>query len=1111
MATGMKYCRKCGFQISEDARFCTNCGAEAAAPADAGAGDEKATKFCRNCGKVISRDANFCRYCGYQPGAGKAENAQMKPDGGRAGAKQGGGKAVAKQGGGRAGAKTDRQEKSPKRSATGRSGGNRVLAVILVAAVFMVTAFKYPGFLVSGNKPQGKPAASASSSSPSSASSSPDAVPTGGPGDAVAAAESEEEERMLLPASELRLRYTPDQLENAPVRTAEVAPGQGSAVLGSVRVDIPSWEIPEEGDRIEVRELPELSQGENGWSIRAYDFSLASGVREFDSDLTLTIPREGTGRGLSGCVWYDEENGRWEDVYSEVSGDGKYYTLYTDHFSLFGEKKYKFDSRLLDLVEDDGTHISLRDGIFIECDSFDKDRMNHKVMIDYDLMWNLFQNKNLDNVKDVGNSVELLTKDPKYIASLSGGDLSSLVDTVGDYFGYAGVGDGAFGTAAGLMGRDSPLPDAVGQCLTMADVMLTGYKVYAEAKSDTTNTYGKALANTLMNHKLDLAGTAAGVAGVFAPAALNPVFAVVGLTFYAASQAYQTYYENGIEEWYTKYYPDEGEVFRRFYEDAGVRLYFDSAEIRKTASRDYHTAVMDRPPSMDDKEYREFRKFVNEELKGLRTDSYKGFAAAFSKLIELYADDTEYLETILDEFYRSVAGAFWKLPEGTLTMPGAMVYFLQDHCGLGSDPYLLPRVEQIRLSDSYVMKLKIDTTEILENVAKRFQRKSCEELIRRLENEFLPVLNRQLVFHVADGALAPGQTFADSVYCVDWQTINSNWRYRSLPDGEGSVFDDGFRTPMRFDRATEPKFLPLDYGGNVISERNYYPYTPNFIPRANKKNDVVFRCTYYHYLMMGAPKQMVFLDLKSGKETKASIDIPKFNVKDASRPADIYVTVNGKKLDIPEIKGSLFYAEMRDTGASPSNRLTVSPSGEVKFVLSQVDGYRHSFTQERADLDYEIYNEPALTVSGRVKEVTEGVPFSSDISVSKIDGSGGSSKAPELERLTILSGYLTSVSGPFEHRYIRYSNGELYSDQRHTVKRAGIAPAGYPGSGNLDQDGYSTFVIWQSKETGAIGASIRFRGDILYARDGGPAEKDDFFEISLEEKKPCPRPLLIGY
>ncbi len=837
-------------------------------------------KYCPNCGAQVKSTSVFCMNCGCQLQPVSQPRVH-----------------IPEQYVQRNAARAAQNQTPPVRSSS--KEWKKAIALLLASVIFAVTALKYPGFLIKDKRPEngaagylsGQGSADTDFTEFSTYSDYSDYTSAG-------------DDPSVLTAGELPLIYSREQISEAEVLTADVAPNNETVVVGDTSVLIPSWELEPEGDRIEVRPLPELSMGEDNWTIRAYDFSLASGTHEFDSDITITIPREGGAAECSGCVWYNEETGYWEDIYSEISDDGKYYKIYTDHFSLFGEKKYRFDEKRLDLVIDDGRRIDLDHGVFIETRTSKGSRMEQKVRIDYERFWNMYQRKTLDDVKDIGRSMELLVKPPKEAATWTDDGYGPIVDTVSDVFGLIGLADGSVGTAAGLaVGGDYPLPDAVGQTLTMVDVIFTGYKVYAEAASNAITPYSKALADSVMNHKLDIFNSGVGVASTFAPEMLNPITAAVGLMLYTYSWGYERWVTDGVDEWYKQYYPDEGEVYRRFYQDAGVRLYFDTGDDQVAAQSDYHYALMDKPSSMDDKKYKEFAGFVNDRG-GLRTDNYKGFAAAFSKLIELYADEPEYLETVMDELFRSAAGAFWRLPEKKTqgaAGQGPKYDFLKEYKYLGGDPYNLSRANQIQLSDAYVMRMKVDTLKILENVTTTYQRKACEAVMRKMDTELLPVLNRKLVFHVVDGSLEGEQTFADSIYCVDWKSINSNRRYRSLPDGE-NTFDAGFKTPMRFVGADKPAFLPLNYDGTENSVRNYYPYDPGFLPCADKKSDIVFKCTYYHYLMMGAPRKMIFTDLETGESQESDIVIPDISPTDGLRVTDVYINVNGTRQDKMEEK-----------------------------------------------------------------------------------------------------------------------------------------------------------------------------------------------------------------
>ncbi len=62
------YCKNCGTQLDENAKFCKNCGASI------GTGKN----YCPKCGKESSPGENFCTYCGTNLSPAKSSGSNQK-------------------------------------------------------------------------------------------------------------------------------------------------------------------------------------------------------------------------------------------------------------------------------------------------------------------------------------------------------------------------------------------------------------------------------------------------------------------------------------------------------------------------------------------------------------------------------------------------------------------------------------------------------------------------------------------------------------------------------------------------------------------------------------------------------------------------------------------------------------------------------------------------------------------------------------------------------------------------------------------------------------------------------------------------------------------------
>lgn len=100
-----------------------------------------------------------------------------------------------------------------------------------------------------------------------------------------------------------------------------------------IHVNFKSWNLDYDEDTLAVVRLPDKIDENTGMILHSYEYFLMSGQNEFSTDVEITAPVQGDPDMFAGFVSYNEETGKWEDVYCELSDDRKTYTAYMSHFS----------------------------------------------------------------------------------------------------------------------------------------------------------------------------------------------------------------------------------------------------------------------------------------------------------------------------------------------------------------------------------------------------------------------------------------------------------------------------------------------------------------------------------------------------------------------------------------------------------------------------------------------------------------------------------------------------------------------------------------------------------------------------------------------------------
>lgn len=113
-----------------------------------------------------------------------------------------------------------------------------------------------------------------------------------------------------------------------------------TASASGVLVDFGQYNIEGE-ETLEIRELPQKTEEENGVLVKAYDIKLGS-RSSFDDVITITIPYDesyvesGAEGECVGAKYYDESTGQWEGVPYAVDTKNKQVLIFTTHLSTYG-------------------------------------------------------------------------------------------------------------------------------------------------------------------------------------------------------------------------------------------------------------------------------------------------------------------------------------------------------------------------------------------------------------------------------------------------------------------------------------------------------------------------------------------------------------------------------------------------------------------------------------------------------------------------------------------------------------------------------------------------------------------------------------------------------
>lgn len=529
--------------------------------------------------------------------------------------------------------------------------------------------------------------------------------------------------RKLLPGEEFvsptmgQVVFTSSDFKNAAAVNASVAPENNQAVIGAVKIDMGAWNLKAD-DEIIMKSLTEKTDSTGNVTIRAYDFTLASGQSQFTTSVLITIPVTTTEDEDGSVVYLNEDKGEWEYIAYDLTEDGKSYIVYVPHFSTVGEKKVKkYVGTETDIrttsgdMETKGSSyqymsFTAPDGSFIP--------LNERSVYMSDAAFNqLYLSINTEELKNILLMANLPTENSVAFALGTLNNASSVADSI-----------------ILLKGLDKCLSQAgkirLSGCMGSFGAALTAGRIAYQAN------YGGSFSKILWENKLEVAESllgglsfgaayigAAGAASVFSVAAAIVFAGSLVDSYFAAVTQYDSYEE-------TVYH---------FFLDKGM----SKIDIIGLTSYDY----MDK----------------------LYPDG-KNFEKVLKAIYELYADKPKELDSAVSRMYYGYAGYFWNYLSPEERAEFANKEYAGDAIASITKWTEPSEQEKNKYIERTAARLASETEPMLRALAYDALAKMKQELYQTLKREIEPYLNQTITFVVKDKGLKSAEYFSASPYSL---------------------------------------------------------------------------------------------------------------------------------------------------------------------------------------------------------------------------------------------------------------------------------------------------------------------------------------------------------
>lgn len=730
---------------------------------------------------------------------------------------------------------------------------------------------------------------------------------------------SYEDDIRIGKTSDISVSYSDEELSSAPRTQASVSPDSPTADCGDIHVDF-SYNLQGE-DTFVVTRLPDKTDENSGLRVKAYDFSLASGQREFATDVVVTVPRDEDDNDTTYWATFNEETGKWERIYSKLSDDGKSYLVYTNHFckdakisvaqqlyeKLFGALKGNKDEarkaaknlRGLFYYADEINDSTKDQYVFMFDPQTFEEYMDEACVSTLDELDEIIQKTPKDRYAYVSPMKSLFgfNEEPKVgiaeadVTTAIGGFVEAGADqlvNVGQLGGKAGQAAAVAGKVGGFAAKGATV---IGPVAFIWSGLTLGSKLTTEV------TQGKTTMQALGNHKIDTLSFVISGIGMLAGAASAPYLAagcaIAGVGLYAASLMNDSKRDLSVNERvYREYYTPEYGSARRFY----------YISVPSDADPKKKTGIIPKIKGLDSEQDAVLQKIINRYggLTGYNTlgiaadaETYKNnpinmeWALALSALYYVNEKQPDKITESVKLFYENYANACFS--DGWTTYNNLDKEY-RKRKGY-DDKFVMKTKESDRTNfiTNYTNEMMRAHAPLIKDINETFAHKAKAGLAELVSDDLLELMNTRMEIRVIDEAVGDSRKdFFRSVYAVDYKTIpgNQNAAVNGIKD---------YKLPMSFESLTGPIILPgikTDEGYRSSTTDDYLTYTDNLIPRyqANRDN-VVFSCRFYHYLLLGIPDVMIFHNVKD--EEANDIRVP-IELKEPDKDGVIRITLNVK-------------------------------------------------------------------------------------------------------------------------------------------------------------------------------------------------------------------------